>query len=396
MKKFGTYLSHEEGLLDDPKTSDDSGIIGTDGTAGPTPVTVDGTSDDIWSDVASPEKSTNDVSLTLVNTANNIELPKPETILGDDSVPGKLPVISANIVAIDNNVAKVADLKEIEDVINTSGVVSRDDAQMVHDNTQSLFTQTLGIEEFSETPSRTNFTEVKNNLSTAISNSVATTNNIILTTIEDLFQFSTKVRDIYSNQYKETIIKLLADIKALNGVTKESFLTSKNMLFPSDGDFFNILSSDITKLPSVLAKAQLGTILTEQIRTELYVASFGIAHILNSDNYFKSIIFNPENTTGINTPESVISIKSILENIGSDKYDEFINKLEAGLIEKATSIENIKTAIESKELNSINWDKTSELSTSLEYINRTINIICRMPMFIAYVEKFCTTACVLV
>lgn len=393
MRRLGDSFSKEEGALDNPEVADDSGVRGIDGQAGPTSTVVAGSTDDIWSDVAAPQSQGDQLSLNVVAAVRDIELPKPEDIL-PDLEPGNLPNISGNVTVIDGGVAKVADLNEIAATISGNNAVSKSDAQLVHDNTGDLLSKTLGIEEFTETPTKTNLSLVVKNINDKIAEKMASTNSLILSTVEDLVSYATKVKDIYGDQYTKSMLDSLGTIINVANINDSNILTSKNLIIPSDGDFFNIITSNVAAVPNILAKAQLGMVLTEEVRSELYVSAYAINNIIESNEYFKSVVYDPK-ANGVLIPEAVISIKSILQKISDGEYSAYIEMIYRELCCSADKLAEIKARIDAKELSATNWDKSSTLTSTIISINHAINIICRLPMFLLYVEKFVTSAILL-
>jgi hypothetical protein len=206
---------------------------------------------DIWQDdlVVPPgdnEPSTNLEIITLVGgDFGRHEAVTDEELFGTNIVPGELPDIKANVIMVEEDKAKIANLKDLEATITTRGSVSRDDAIAVEDIFGGFVSGFHSLNCFSRAPSRVNYDQTSAYMVRRIAAEEEAgcdhITSMVKTAVEYAKSLSAKADD-------KLVGALVEQVDSLKNFIQDHPLSVSHGVFPMNGSFLNVLTAPIKEL----------------------------------------------------------------------------------------------------------------------------------------------------
>lgn len=200
---------------------------------------------------------------------------------------------------------KLLECTEIGNDIIAKESICRFDAELVRQTFGGLGNGRISLEEFTNTPSQTNFLFIKKYMESYIATEQFNQQNQILNIANKTLEDIKKALERLNSDHIEGLLSEISKMKFNFNSLKEAFQDSKNTILPYGGDFINIILADLKTLDVSKvgieedSKKELETIITylnttlSNIKIKLFIS----INTYDSGNVFQDLFL--EDTTSV-------------------------------------------------------------------------------------------------
>lgn len=159
-----------------------------------------------------------------------------------------LPAMDVSFNVVKDGVNKVIELQDVENDIVAQEAINRSNAELVNEVFPGLLGTHVCLEEFTHTPSKTNFLYVKKHMQVKIAleqeNIINDFNNFIAKPLQDAKAVMLKLTEDYIEAAIDRFSDLFYQFKDLEAKLK----TNKNIVVSCKGQFVNLLNTDLISI----------------------------------------------------------------------------------------------------------------------------------------------------
>lgn len=253
-------MSLNSDVMDD---IDEAGVIDNDVIKPPSPV------------------SSNKDSINIV--AKTPDLPNSVSKLSDDQL-AQLPNLDVSFQIVKDNSNRVIELEDVESEILAQESINRTDAITINDVFKGLLGSHIKLEEFTQTPSKTNFGYVKHFMQTRIAQEQQNVVSSFQTFFDGPLNAASEMLDKLICEYLDSCYFNFRDVYNNNKGCLQSVVANKNAVIIYGSEFKNITTIPLNQLDV----GKIGVSLDN--KEQLTNAVENIKNIFN-DNVFNSFIF---------------------------------------------------------------------------------------------------------
>jgi hypothetical protein len=156
-----------------------------------------------------------------------------------------LPAMDVSFNVVKDGVNKVIELQDVENDIVAQEAINRSNAELVNEVFPGLLGSHVCLEEFTHTPSKTNFLYVKKHMQIKIAleqeNIINDFNNFIAKPLQDAKAVMLKLTEDYIEAAVDRFSSLFYQFKDLESKLK----ANKNIVVSCKGQFVNLLNTDL-------------------------------------------------------------------------------------------------------------------------------------------------------
>lgn len=156
-----------------------------------------------------------------------------------------LPAMDISFNVVKDGVNKVIELQDVENDILAQESINRTKAELVNEVFPGLLGQSIRLEEFTHSPSKTNFLYVKKHMKTKISlekeSTINNFNNFIAKPLHDAKLVMVKLTEDYIESAKDRFSDLFYQFKDL----ESKLNNNKNTVVQIKGEFVNLFNIDL-------------------------------------------------------------------------------------------------------------------------------------------------------
>jgi hypothetical protein len=309
--------------------------------------------------------------ITIVAKSNdvkaNVTQLQPEEL-------SKLPNLDVKFQLVKDNVNRVVELQDVESDILSQESISRTDAVFINDVFKGLLGNSLKLEEFTQSPTKTNYLFVKNFMRLKISqeqlNTIANFKTFLDEPLKDAKAVLAKLKDFY-------IGEVTYNFRNINSKAQEdldNLMKNKNMVVAYESEFknlstipFTVLDFSKVKLPLPIdgnlnqAVSNINNLLLDKTFNSFIFGSLDgksaldcvsrdsmveySGHVLDAVTLFKvftsmSILDNIEQLSK-NAEQIIKYIETVEEESTKDKYKDDYTEINKFLIQNNLEIQNM-------------------------------------------------------
>lgn len=294
----------------------------------------------------------------------------------------ELPGMDVQFKMVSDNVAKIADLKDVEADIIGEGTISKEDAKDLSLRIDGFFSKSFSLEHFTVQKSKAGLSDALHRIKQAIAKEQLSVNTLYYTFMSESIEATKRLASVVNDEFVASTIKAVNDYVYDSMKLIESLPKNKNAVFPLNNDFVNITTTDLQAI-----SFDLITVGNNGISVNASAAA--IQKILEYTTLKALILGVPESKTldyllgpdaVLEYNHRVITIMDLLNFFKSaSTVETYINQLYTQLKDNVAKLAKIEENHKALASNEKTYDFVLNTSNEINLINketsRTVNLI---------------------